>query len=66
MRRLTVYYGLIICCACSPERVQVKYVPEPDYPLQALIRNIEGTVLVTACFGVDGKVASVAGTGGNP
>jgi hypothetical protein len=44
----------------------VKYFPQPEYPEEALVKNIQGSLLLTACFGSDGKVISVGGNGGNP
>lgn len=66
MGRYVVLCALAICCACSRHPVEVRHLPEPGYPSEALVENLQGTVSVTACFGADGKVVSVAGTGANP
>ena len=61
-----IVYVLLLCVSCQGDRLRVEKVVEPEYPVAARVQNIQGTVQVTLCFGVDGKVGSATGAGAHP
>jgi hypothetical protein len=44
----------------------VRSIVAPEYPLEAHVNNIEGTVQVNLCVGADGRVTEAIGVGGGP
>ena len=64
---LLAIFSLVACLtSCESGHLHVEKLAEPDYPVAARVHNIQGTVLVTVCFGVDGKVTEADAPIGPP
>jgi hypothetical protein len=48
---------------CQGARVEVVQMPDPDYPLTARIKGVQGLVEVTVVIGSDGRVISATAKG---
>lgn len=50
-------------CKKGSRPLPVAQITEPEYPFDARLKRVEGTVDVVVCIGVDGRVLSAAGSG---
>ncbi len=58
---------LLLCLvACQDYRLHVRELVTPEYPREARVRNIQGTVKVDVLIGPDGKVIVADGSGAHP
>lgn len=54
---------LLLSASCGRQHLKVAYLPAPHYPIEALSRQIQGSVVVTLGIGTDGKVIYATGKG---
>ena len=57
---------LSFCLGCSGHQLQVKELPEPEYPIVARTQNIQGEIGLILAIGTDGKVIYVQGSPEDP
>jgi TonB-like protein len=55
-----------LCLGCSGHPLQVKELPEPDYPMAARIQNTQGDVHLILRIGTDGRVIDAEGGSEEP
>jgi hypothetical protein len=55
---------VLLACGCNhQQKLQVQYLPPPDYPLAARFKNLQGTVAIRVDIGTDGRVSFAKGAG---
>jgi TonB family protein len=54
------------CCGCRRPNLKVQHMVQPEYPVPARIKNIQGTVELGITIDMDGKVSDVFGSGADP
>jgi hypothetical protein len=57
---------LAACYGCRPSVLKVAHMVEPDYPVPARMRNVQGTVELGVTIDMDGKVSDAFGSGADP
>jgi hypothetical protein len=55
--------ALLACFGCRKSELNVRQMIQPDYPVPARMKNIQGTVTLGIVIGIDGKVTDVHGSG---
>jgi TonB family protein len=64
MHRLVCTIVLIIAgCGHTDNKLHVKYIEQPDYPLSSRLKNEQGTVLVNVDIDASGRVTRAKGSG---
>ncbi len=58
--------ALATCCGCRRPDLRVAHMVQPDYPLAARIKNLQGTVELGITIEIDGKVSGALGSGADP
>lgn len=56
----------LACCQRDQQQLGVLKIVEPEYPAEAVIGNIQGTVRVSVIIGADGRVKEAKGSGAHP
>lgn len=54
---------LLVILGCQDNKLHVLHVVEPEYPVNARLQNLQGTVVVNLHIGVDGRVRYAKGKG---
>jgi hypothetical protein len=54
---------LLAILGCRDNKLHVLHIVEPEYPLNARLENLQGTVVVNLHIGADGKVRFAKGRG---
>jgi TonB family protein len=57
---------LALVSACGHPRLAVSSMPNPSYPIDALLKNLQGVVNVEMDIDADGKVRWAKGNGSDP
>ena len=63
MYRVMGVVFLLAMLGCQNSKLHVLHIVEPEYPLNARLQNLQGTVAVNLHIGADGKVQYAKGRG---
>jgi hypothetical protein len=63
MFRIVGVLLLLAVIGCQDSKPHVLSIVEPEYPMDARLQNLQGTVVVNLLIGVDGKVQYAKGKG---
>lgn len=65
MRTIPLWLVLVMV-ACQKQQLHVRDIVAPDYPRDANVANIQGTVTVNILIDPDGRVIQARGSGAHP